>query len=317
MENTQNTEKPINNAESRAYVQDSLESTKAGFVAVLGRPNAGKSSFLNALLGENLALVSHKANATRKRMNLIVMKENTQIIFVDTPGIHTQEKLLNQYMLKEALKAMSDCDILLFLAPITDKVSFYEEFLKDAKKPHILLLTKIDSVPKEMLLMAIKSYEKYRKEYLALIPISIKNQDSLQRVVEIVAKLMPQNPYYYDPEILSPNTTKEIAKEMIRESVFENLNKELPYESDVQINLYQEKPHIHYIKATIIVHKKSQKGMVIGKNGATLKRIGHKARLKLESFVRQKVFLEIFVKVIPNWCKEYESLKKMGYNFED
>lgn len=99
MENTQNTEKPINNAESRAYVQDSLESTKAGFVAVLGRPNAGKSSFLNALLGENLALVSHKANATRKRMNLIVMKENTQIIFVDTPGIHTQEKLLNQYML--------------------------------------------------------------------------------------------------------------------------------------------------------------------------------------------------------------------------
>lgn len=284
---------------------------------MLGRPNAGKSSFLNALLGENLALVSHKANATRKRMNLIVMEKNTQIVFVDTPGIHIQEKLLNQYMLKEALKAMNDCDILLFLAPITDKVSFYEEFLKDAKKPHILLLTKIDSVPKETLFAAIKAYEKYRQNYLALIPISIKDLGSLRRVVEVVAKQMPHNPYYYDPEILSPNTTKEIAKEMIREAVFENLSDELPYESDVQMNFYREKPHIHHIKATIVVHKESQKGMVIGKGGATLKRIGREARLKLESFVGQKVFLELFVKVIPSWCKEYESLKKMGYNFED
>ncbi|MBD5164389.1 GTPase Era [Helicobacter sp.] len=291
--------------------------TKAGFVAVLGRPNAGKSSFLNTLLGERLALVSHKANATRKRMNLILMEKETQIVFVDTPGIHIQEKLLNQYMLKEALKAMSDCDILLFLAPVTDKISFYEDFLKDAKKPHILLLTKTDSVSKESLFAAIKAYEKYQTNYLALIPISIKDLGSLKRVVEVVAKLMPPNPYYYDPEILSPNTTKEIAKEIIREEVFENLSEELPYESDVQITLYKEKPKVHYIKATIIVHKESQKGMVIGKGGATLKRIGHKARLKLESFVQQKVFLEIFVKVIPSWCKERESLKKMGYNFED
>lgn len=293
------------------------DSTRAGFVAVLGRPNAGKSSFLNAILGEKLALVSHKANATRKRMHLIFMEGTTQIVFVDTPGIHNQEKLLNQYMLKEAMRAMSDCDILLFLAPVTDKISYYEDFLKHAKKPHILLLTKIDSVSKEALFEAIKTYEKYQKEYQALIPISIKDLGSLKRVAEVVANLMPINPYYYDPEILSPNTTKEIAKEMIREVVFDNLSDELPYESDVQITLYKERPHLHHIKATIIVHKESQKGMVIGKGGATLKRIGQKARLKLESFIQQKVFLEIFVKVVPSWCKERENLKKMGYNFED
>lgn len=293
------------------------DSTKAGFVAVLGRPNAGKSTFLNTLLGEKLALVSHKANATRKRMNLILMEGETQIVFVDTPGIHTQEKLLNQYMLQEALKAMSDCDLLLFLAPVTDKIHFYEEFLNNAKKPHIVLLTKTDSVSKEELLKTIKIYEKYQKDYQALIPVSIKDLGSLKRVVEVVARLMPPNPYYYDPEILSPNTTKDIAKEMIREALFDNLSDELPYESDVQITLYKEKPHIHHIKATIVVHKASQKGMVIGKGGATLKRIGREARLKIESFVRQKVFLEIFVKIVPSWCKERESLKKMGYNFED
>ncbi|WP_297809640.1 GTPase Era [uncultured Helicobacter sp.] len=307
----------IKNNSSNQQSECNLESTRAGFVAVLGRPNAGKSSFLNAILGEKLALVSHKANATRKRMNLILMEGTTQIIFVDTPGIHIQEKLLNQYMLKEAMSAMSDCDILLFLAPVTDKIHYYEDFLKNAKKPHILLLTKIDSVSKETLLRVIQTYEKYQKNYQALIPVSIKDLRSLKRVVEIVANLMPFNPYYYDPEILSPNTTKEIAKEMIREAVFENLSDELPYESDVLITFYQEKSHLHYIKATIVVHKESQKGMVIGKEGATLKRIGQKARLKLESFTKQKIFLEIFVKVIPSWCKERENLKKMGYNFED
>lgn len=290
--------------------------TKAGFVAVLGRPNAGKSTFLNTLLGEKLALVSHKANATRKRMHLVFMQNATQIIFVDTPGIHKQEKLLNQYMLKEAMQAMQDCDFLLFLAPISDKVEFYEEFLQNTDKPHILLLTKSDTLSKEELFKAIKKYEKYKDKYKDLIPVSIKDLGSLKCVVEVLEKYMPHNPYYYDPEILSPNTTREIAKEMIREAVFENLSDEIPYESDVQIVAYKEKPNVHYIKATIVVHKESQKGMVIGKGGATLKRIGKEARVQIENFVRQKVFLEIFVKVIPSWSKEIKSLEKMGYNFD-
>lgn len=294
-----------------------MENTKAGFVAVLGRPNAGKSTFLNTLLGEKLALVSHKANATRKRMCFVLMEGEIQIVFVDTPGIHKQEKLLNQYMLKEAMQALQDCDILLFLAPITDAVSFYEEFLQlSHNKKHILLLTKIDNVSKDRLLEEISKYDKFKDYYEALIPISIKDLGSLRCVVEVLAKLMPQSPYYYDTEILSPNSTKEIAKELIREAVFENLSEELPYESDVQITLYKEKQNVHYIKAAIVVHKESQKGMVIGKGAATLKRIGKEARINLENFVHQKVFLELFVKVMPSWSKERESLKKMGYNFE-
>ncbi|PZT48852.1 GTPase Era [Helicobacter valdiviensis] len=292
--------------------------TKSGFVAVLGRPNAGKSTFLNALMGEKLALVSHKANATRKRMNMIVMYKEVQVIFVDTPGIHKQEKLLNQYMLKEAMQAMQDCDLAIFLAPISDKVSFYEEFLElYGDRKHFLLLTKTDSVDKQKLFEKIKEYEKYQDKYLALLPVSCKDKGSLEHALKIIAQEMPNHPYYYDLELLTPNSTKEIAKEFIRESCFENLSDEIPYESDVVLNLYQEKPKLDYIKATIIVHKESQKSVVIGKGGATLKRIGKDAREKIEQLVGRKVFLELFVKVVAGWSKEKESLKKIGYNFED
>ncbi len=292
--------------------------SRAGFVAVLGRPNAGKSTFLNTLLGERLALVSHKANATRKRMNLVLMHEGVQIVFVDTPGIHKQEKLLNQYMLKEAMQAMQDCDFLLFLAPVSDKIGFYEEFLQSAKnKPHLLLLTKSDSISKEELFCKIQEYQKYQDFYKALIPISYKDLGSLKNVVKKLAEMMPPNPYYYSPEILSPNSTKEIVKEMIRESCFENLSDELPYESDVVVNLYKEKKDLDYIKATIVTHKESQKAMVIGKEGKTLKRIGKSAREKIEKFIEKKVYLELLVKVVSGWSKQKESLKKVGYDFED
>lgn len=290
--------------------------TKAGFVAVIGRPNAGKSTFLNKLVGERLALVSHKANATRKRMNLIVMEGETQIIFVDTPGIHKQEKLLNQYMFKEAMGAMQDCDFAVFLAPIKDKISFYEEFLSLCAKPHLLLLTKTDLSSKAELLAKIAEYKSFENHYKALIPISCKDLKSLKEVTQILAQFMPTNPYYYDPEILSPNTTQEIVKEMIREAVFENLSDEIPYESDVLINHYQESLKLDKIKATIIVHKQSQKGVVIGKGGAALKRIGKEARESIEKFVGKKVYLELWVKVMAGWSKERENLKKIGYNFE-
>ena len=153
--------------------------TKCGYVSVVGRPNAGKSSLLNWLVGEKIAMVSHKANATRKRSNIIVMHENDQIVFVDTPGIHETEKLLNQFMLEEALKAIGDCDLILFLAPVTDKLTHYENFLEKNKKntKHILLLTKIDNVSNNEVLEKIKEYEQYSSKYEAIIPVSIKKQN--------------------------------------------------------------------------------------------------------------------------------------------
>ncbi|WP_104722406.1 GTPase Era [Helicobacter mesocricetorum] len=292
--------------------------TKAGFVAVIGRPNAGKSTLLNTLLGEKLALVSHKVNATRKRMNLVFTQDNVQMIFVDTPGIDKQEKMLNAFMLKEAIRAMQDCDFLLFLSPIHDKIDFYREFLENiGDKPHILLLTKVDTASKEEILKKIKEYEQYQDFYKALIPVSYKDNGSLKKIIEVLAGFMPKNPFYYDNAILSPNTIREIAKEMIRESCFNNLSEELPYESDVIVKTYREKLDIDYIKAEIIVLKQSQKGVVIGKNATTLKRIGKEAREIIERFLNKKIYLELIVKVVPNWNKEKDKLKKIGYNLED
>ncbi|RXJ69649.1 GTPase Era [Halarcobacter ebronensis] len=290
--------------------------SKCGYVSVVGRPNAGKSSLLNWLVGEKIAMVSHKANATRKRSNIIVMHNDDQIIFVDTPGLHETEKLLNQFMLDEALKAMGDCDLILFLAPITDKLSHYESFLEKKKKDikHILLLTKIDNVTNNEVLEKMKEYEKYSNEYEAVIPVSIKKQTTHAHILDSVVKLLPEHPYLYDPEILTTEHLRDIFKEFIRESIFENISDEIPYETDVLINKVEEKNDLDVIKATIIVQKGTQKGMIIGKGATALKRIGKDARMKIEKLTGRKCYLELFVSVKKGWTKSKQGLKDLGYD---
>jgi len=290
--------------------------TKCGYVSVVGRPNAGKSSLLNWLVGEKIAMVSHKANATRKRSNIIVMHEDDQIIFVDTPGIHETEKLINQFMLDEALKAMGDCDLILFLAPITDKLTHYEDFLVKNKKNinHILLLTKIDNVSNEEVLAKMKEYEIHADKYQSIIPVSIKKATTHANILDDVVKHLPEHPYLFDPEILTTEHMRDIFKEFIRESIFENISDEIPYETDVLINKVEEKPKIDVIKATIIVQKGTQKGMIIGKNADAIKRIGRDARLKIEKLTGRKCFLELFVSIKKGWTKDKQGLKELGYD---
>lgn len=296
--------------------------SKAGFVAVLGRPNAGKSTLLNFLCGQNLALVSHKANATRKRMNFIInhtdsQGEICQIIFVDTPGIHKQEKLLNQFMLQEALKAMGDCDLNLFLAPVYDELKFYEEFLElSGDKPHILLLTQCDKVSKEAVLEKISEYQRFEDRFLALIPTECKSTFNPAPLLEAISSHLPTSPLLYDEEILTTSNMREIYKEIIRESLFENLSDEIPYESDVVIEKFIETPTLNKVYAKIIVEKESQKAMIIGKGANTIKRIGKNARLKLESLEEKKIFLQLNVFAQRNWSKTREGLKKIGYDFD-
>ena len=292
--------------------------TKCGYVSVVGRPNAGKSSLLNWLVGEKIAMVSHKANATRKRSNIIVMHEDDQVIFVDTPGIHETEKLLNQFMLDEALKAMGDCDLILFLAPITDKLSYYEDFLVKNKKnvKHILLLTKIDFVSNDEILEKIKEYEQYSDKYEAIIPISIKKQTKKSDILDEVVKYLPEHPYLFDPEIMTTEHLRDIFKEFIRESIFENISDEIPYETDVIVNKVEEKPSVDVIKATIIVQKDTQKGMIIGKNATAIKRIGRDARIKIEKLTGRKCFLELFVSIKKGWTKDKKGLKELGYEVD-
>jgi len=295
-----------------------LIETKCGFVATVGRPNAGKSSLLNWLVGEKITMVSHKANATRKRSNVIVMNKEDQIVFVDTPGIHETEKLINQFMLEEALKAIGDCDLILYLAPVTDKVTHYLDFLEKNTKntKHILLLTKTDFVTKDELLLKIKEYEEYADKYESLLTTSIKKGAKQQPLLDEIVKHLPDSPPLFDTEIMTTSHLREIYKEFIRESVFENISDEIPYEADVVIDKVEEKPNVDVIKATIVVEKGTQKGMIIGKGGEAIKRIGLNARKKIERLTQKKVYLELFVSVKKGWSKNKKSLKEMGYNFD-
>ena len=291
-------------------------SCKSGFVALIGRPNAGKSSLLNWLLDYKIAMVSHKAQATRKRLNAIVMHKNNQIIFIDTPGIHEKERLLNKFMLQEALKAIGDCDLILFLSPATDSIEHYEKFLELSKnRPHIVVLTKIDMVDNAKLLKKISEFQKYQDKFLELIPVSVKKNIGKEELLDSIIKHLPTHPYYYDPEFLTTENTKDIYKELIRESLFDNLSDEIPYESDVIVEKVEESENLDRVYAMIIVEKPSQKAIIIGKNGTTLKRIGFNARKKMEEFSGKKIFLNLFVVVKKNWTKNRKALEDLGYTF--
>jgi len=295
---------------------DESVGTKAGFVAVVGRPNAGKSTLLNYVVGEKLAMVSKKAQATRKRMNIIVMHDNAQIIFVDTPGIHKKEKLLNKFMLDEVLKAMGDSDLIVFLAPVTDKLLEYEKFLALAQAKgtkHIVILTKIDHAKQGDILAKLGEYQKYQEHFEAIIPFSVNKKVGKKQLLDEIAKHLPYSPFLYDTEILTTENIRDIYKELIRESIFENLSDEIPYESDVTIEKIEESDTLDKVYATIVVEKETQKGMIVGQKGVGIKRVGKLAREQMEFFSGKKIFLDLHVSVKKGWSKNRESLEEFGY----
>ena len=291
---------------------------KAGFVAVVGRPNAGKSSLLNHLVGEKLAMVSKKAQATRKRMNIIVMHDNAQIIFVDTPGLHEKEKLLNQFMMEEALKAIGDADLILFLAPVTDSTAEYERFLKKIEQkgtPHILVLTKTDRVPNARVLAKISEYQKFQDRFAALIPFSVAKGGNSKALLDEIARHLPEHPWLYDPEILTTENIREIYRELIREALFEKLSDEIPYESDVVVDRVEEGEEMDKVTATIVTEKETQKRMIIGHGGESIKRVGKYARKSMEEFSGKKIFLDLHVVVRKGWSKNRKGMEALGYTF--
>jgi len=292
--------------------------TRAGFVAVVGRPNAGKSTLLNHIVGEKLAMVSKKAQATRKRMNIIQMHKGAQIIFVDTPGIHKKEKLLNVFMLDEALKAMGDADLVLFLAPVTDKLDEYEKFLQLSEAKgirHIIVLTKVDHARQKDVLQKLFQYQKYQERFEAIIPFSVNKKVGKEQLLDEIVKYLPESAYLFDPELLTTENIRDIYKELIRESIFENLSDEIPYESDVVIDKIEENDYIDRVFATIIVEKDTQKGMIVGKKGEGIKRVGKLARAHLEEFSQKKIYLDLHVAVKKGWSKNKNDLESFGYIF--
>jgi len=293
-----------------------LENIKTGFVGVIGEPNAGKSTLLNWLVGERIAMVSRKANATRKRLTAITMYKDNQIILIDTPGIHEKERLLNKYMLNEALRGLSDSDLILYIADVRKGVDGYKKFLELNKKeiPHLLVLTKIDIVDNKKIKTKILEYENLEnRKYLELIPISSTNNINKEILLKTIVNYLPEHPYFFDPELISTENIKDIYKELIREALFDRLNDEIPYESDIIIEKIIEKDDIDKVYAMIVTQKNSQKGMIIGQKGKKIKEVGVVARKLLESFSGKKIYLELYVKTIPNWTKNKKMLEEIGY----
>ncbi len=295
---------------------DSSIKTHAGFVSLIGRPNAGKSTLMNSLLGEKIAMVSQKANATRRRSNAIVMVEDTQIIFVDTPGLHEREKVLNQFMMDEALKAMGDCDLIIYLAPVTDSVEHYEKFLKLNKKniKHIIVISKIDQVKQEKLFKTIASYNQFSDHFEALVPVAIPKKVGHEDLLKLITRNLPESPFLFDPEDLTSELVRDIYSGFIREGIFENVSDEVPYESDVIIESIEEEAHVDIVTAMIIIEKESQKGIIIGKGGDCIKRIGKSAREKIERLSTKKAYLNLQVVVKKGWTKDVNFLKEIGYD---
>ena len=288
---------------------------KSGFVSIIGRTNAGKSSFLNALLNEKIAIVSHKQNATRRKINGIVMNGEDQIIFTDTPGLHESNKAINQLLISQAIKSMGDCDLIVFLAPIHDDTSDYEKFLAlNPEKPHILVLTKVDESSNAKVLEKITKYQKFQDKFAALLTFSTKQPTYKKPLLDEICKLLPEHEYFYDPEFLTPTNEKEIFREFILEAIYENLSDEIPYLSDAIIKSVKEKTGITEIYASIITERDIHKSMIIGKNGETIKRIGIFARKLIQNLTNTKVFLKLDVVVKKGWSNEEKSLNQIiGY----
>ncbi len=290
---------------------------KCGFVSIVGRPNVGKSTLVNSILRNNISIVTRKPQTTRNRILGIYTMPEYQTIFVDTPGIHINEKkAINRVMNKTAINAMMDTNLNLF---VCDSLYWSEEDevvlnqLKNARSPSILLLNKIDLIhPKDKLLELISTLSN-KHEFSEVIPIMAKNRDSLKSLLSIIPKYLPNSPQLYESEMITDRSRIFITSEKIREKLILQLNQEIPYGLSVEIDKFSEDTKQIRIDAMIWVEKNGQKGIVVGKDGSTLKKIGTSARLDLKNYFKKNIHLNLWVKVKSNWADSKKELISMGF----
>lgn len=286
---------------------------RAGFVSIVGKTNVGKSTLLNQLLHFKLSIVTPKPQTTRKRVIGILNGEGYQIIFIDTPGMIEPRYTLQEIMMKYVKRAMEDADVILYMVDVSVDHPVEKITMKPGEKPVILLLNKIDLVRKDMLLSVIDEYNK-AYPFEAIIPISALKNDGLDRVIKEIIRLLPLNPPYYPSDYITPEQERFFVSEIIRERIFLLYGEEIPYSTHVEIEEFREREKgKDYIRATIFVEKESQKGILIGKSGQALKRVGREARQEIEGFLGRPVFLELFVKVSEGWRKKAGRLRELGY----
>ena len=291
---------------------------KSGFIVIIGKPNVGKSTLINRIIGEKVAITTHKPQTTRNRITGIKNLENAQLIFVDTPGIHRAKTILNRYLVDTARDAFTDADLILLLVEAgkepDDDDRFILESLRDMPLPVILVINKIDLVKKESLLPLIESYRK-RYSFREIIPLSALKGFSINRLIECAVDLLPEGPQYFHADLFTDLSERFLAAEMIREKLTLLTQKEIPYSAAVMVDQFQEdeERNLIRIQATINVEKDSQKGILIGKRGLMLKEIGRRARLDMETFFNAKIYLELYVRVRRNWTRDTKWLREFGY----
>ncbi len=288
---------------------------KSGFVNIFGKPNAGKSTLLNALVGEKLAIVSSKVQTTRHRIKAFLSKPGEyQIIFSDTPGIIEPKYKLHEHMMQNVKSALEDADISLLIADATDDKCDVDKLFKSLKlrNQSILILNKIDKLSKNKV-EEIETFYKQQPYAKNLIKISALKQSNLNELLSLILKLLPEGEPFYNEDELSDLPTRFFVSELIREKIYELFEEEIPYQTAVNINEFKEKESLIKIQADIIVQRESQKAILLGEKGSAIKKLGTLARAEIEKFLQQKIFLQLFVKVKPKWRDNELQLREYGY----
>jgi len=293
---------------------------KAGFVSIIGRPNVGKSTLMNHIIGQKIAITSSKPQTTRNRIQTVYTCDDGQIVFVDTPGIHKAKNKLGDYMVNTAYGSMNGVDVLLWLVEPTTYIGAGEksilEQIKKAKLPTILVINKIDTVKKTEILPVIDTYSK-EYDFEQIIPVSAKKGEGISELVNNIMKYLPYGQPFYDEDTITDQPERQIVAEMIREKVLRCMGDEIPHGVAVAIDSMKYEGKMCNIDATIICERDSHKGMIIGKHGSKLKEIGSLARVDIEDMLDCKVFLQLWVKVKKDWRDSDFLLKNFGYNPED
>jgi GTP-binding protein Era len=294
--------------------KDNSREFRSGFIAIVGRPNVGKSTLMNCLLGEKVSIISDKPQTTRNRIRGILSLPDAQLVFIDTPGIHKPLHKMNEIMVNTALGTYNEVDVIMLLVEATEKPGAGDKFIIDSlakvKTPVILVINKVDLIAKERLLPLMQEYSGLA-DFAEIIPVSALKKD-VGGLLDAIVKRMQRGPKYFPDDQLTDQPERFVVSEIIREKVFELTKDEIPYSTAVVIEEMKEEPELTRILATIYVDRDSQKGIVIGKNGALLKEVGTRARRDAEKLLGVKVFLQLWVKVKKGWRDDDRMLKNVG-----
>ena len=290
---------------------------KSGFVSFIGRPNVGKSTLLNSILNKKIVITSNKPQTTRNLVQGIYNEDDTQIIFVDTPGIHKAHNKLGRALNKQAYFTINDVDIIIMVVDITEKVGSGDKFVIDIlknieNKPVFLVINKIDKLPREEILSKIEEYMSLYN-FTEVIPVSARKKDNVDRLIEVIKKYLPDNIKYFDSDTVTNSSPEFTISELIREKVLELTDEEVPHSVTCIVDELYEEEKIINIGASIIVDRENLKKIIIGKNGNMIKEIGIRARKDIEEYFGKQVYLDLFVKVIPKWRDKEKFLNMIGY----